>query len=494
MSIIIGVIFGILIIVLLLLLIIQSKALERERSARERIEEKCEEIEFAYEEEKLFNKELSGQYEDAKKTKKLAFLDVLTDLPNKNALLDKLESFFSSLRKDENFGIMYIDLDNFKYINDRLGHSYGDELLMDVANRIKQLLENEDYLVRYGGDEFMILSEQIHDIGDYEEKVKRIQKVFSFPFSLAMQEFSITTSIGIAIAPRDGKNIQTLLKNVDIAMYTAKKMGRNTYCFFDDSFNQILLTRMEIQSDLYSALEQGEMEVYYQPVVSVKDNRICGLEALLRWNHPIKGRLLPESFLNIAEDTGVIKQLGTYLIKNACEQLKKWEKKGCRRVSLCINLTSRQFHDKELISTLRDSLNMYEIDPKYIELDISEEVINESMEYAKERLKKLKELGVLISLDDFGFMHASLNQIRFLPLDQVKLDNDFVYATLDQEDQKEIMDAFIKFAKTLHLTVVAEGVEYQEQADFLRKCLCDKLQGFLYYDPMPAKEIEILLK
>lgn len=494
MGIIIGVILGIFIIALLIFLLTQLKALERERKMREQVEEKYQEMQLAYEEEKIFNKEISNQYEEAKKLKKLAFLDVLTDLPNKNALLDKLGSFLSAMRKDENLGIMYIDLDNFKYINDRLGHSYGDELLMDVANRMKQVLDDSDSIFRYGGDEFMILSEQIEEIGAYEEKVKRIQKVFSFPFSLAMQEFSMTTSIGIAIAPRDGKNIQTLLKNVDIAMYAIKKTGRNTYCFFEDSLNQSLLERMEIQSELHSALEQGEIEVYYQPIVCIKDNSICGLEALLRWNHPTKGKLLPDSFLNIAEETGLIKQLGEYMIKCSCEQWKKWEKKGYKKVSLCINLTSRQFHDKDLISVLSDTFNLYEINTKYMELDISEKVVNEDLEYALEKLKSLKELGVLLSLDDFGSENTSLNPIRCLPLDQIKLDHNLSDMILDGDIQKEFVDALIKFAKNLHLTIVAEGIEYQEQVEFLRRGMCDKLQGFLYYEPMSTKEIEILLK
>lgn len=497
-SIIIAIVIIIVLIVIFLYIRKCIKAERRIKREKEQLEREYSELEKAFQQVNYAQKELSKKYEELKKTeernKKVAFEDNLTTLPNRVAFTEQLDNTMLTLRKEETIAVMYIDLDNFKNINDSLGHSYGDELLMDVTERIKQALDSNDYLARFGGDEFVILSQNIEDIGLYEEKIKRIQKVFTFPFSLAMREFFITTSIGVAFAPKDGKTTQTIIKNVDLAMYAAKGMGRNTYCFYDEVLNQKLMDKIELQSELRTAIEKEEFLVYYQAQIDLQTNKIVGFEALIRWNHPEKGLILPDKFIPIAEETGLIIPIGEYVLRKACKQLKCWEEEGYKNIHMAVNLSARQFRDVELVQTIEKIIAETGILPSSLELEITETIALDDIAYSIETIKQLKEIGIQFSLDDFGVGYSSMNYLKYLPINNLKIDKSFLDSVMESKSDQTIVSTIITLAQTLNLSVIAEGVEYDAQELFLKRSHCNRAQGYLYSRPIPENEVMPLLK
>ncbi|MSS63096.1 putative bifunctional diguanylate cyclase/phosphodiesterase [Velocimicrobium porci] len=496
---------SILCVFLFLFLLYYITKYRKNRKAEEQIKEKYTEINESYnqlkeEYEKIENENtiIIEKYEELKKSeekyKKTAYTDHITGLPNRTAFTEQLDSVIKTLRKDETIALMYIDLDNFKRINELLGHSYGDELLIDATDRIKQITDENDYLSCFGGDEFIILTQNIEDVGVYEEKIKKIQSIFSYPFVLAAREFFVTLSIGVCLVPKDGKTTQTVLKNLDSALYAAKSNGKNTYFYYDESINKDLMDKIEIQAQLRSAITNQEFDIYYQPQIDLENEKIIGFEALLRWNHPTKGVILPAEFIQVAEETGLIVTIGEWVLKRACEQLKEWENQGFPSVILAVNLSRRQFRDKHLVSMVSNIIEETGIAPNCLELEIKEEIAIEDINYTMQCILDLRQKGVLFSLDDFGTGYSSLNYLKHLPLDSLKLDKSFIDSITEDRDSRAIISTLISLARALGINVIAEGVESGSQEDFLKDAKCNQAQGFLYSEPVPAKAAGRLLE
>lgn len=475
----------------------REEAQNKTRITEQKLKESYEQLEIAYKEMSQTQKELSTKYEELKRSeaanKRIAYTDYLTELPNRTAFTELLDHVMSTLRKEEIIAIMYIDLDNFKNINDVLGHSYGDELLIDVTHRLKQAIDENDYLARFGGDEFIILSQNIEDIGLYEDKIRKIQKVFTYPFVLSMKEFFVTISIGIAFAPKDGKTPQSIIKNVDLSMYSAKEMGKNTYCFFDDSINLKLMNKIELQSELRKAIDNNEFEVYYQAQIILDTNRIAGFEALVRWRHPERGIIPPSEFIPIAEQTGLIIPIGKWILREACKELKVWQDAGYCDITIAVNLSGRQFRDPELVSMIRSTIEETGIDSNQLELEITETMVLDNIEYSIDVIEQLKQFGIKFSLDDFGTGYSAMNYLRMLPVSNLKIDKSFLDRIMDNSSDQKIVSSIISLASNLELQVIAEGVEFKEQAEFLRSANCNLAQGYLYSRPIPKDEATKLL-
>lgn len=393
------------------------------------ISKEYKDLESAYKGAISSYNELNARYEELHKNResirKLAYTDYLTELPNRIAFIEMLDSIMLTLRTDEIIGIMDIDLDNFKNINDTLGHSYGDELLIDVTHRLKQVLGENDYLARIGGDEFVILTQNLKDMVSFEERIRKVRNVFSYPFILSGKEYFVTVSIGVAFAPKDGKTAQTLIKNVDSAMYMAKANGKNNYAYYEDSLNQLLTDKIELQSELRKAIEREEFILFYQAQMDITEKKVVGFEALIRWKHPDKGLLYPNDFIYLAEETGLIVPIGKWVLKTACLQLKEWSDKGHNNINMAVNLSARQFKDKDFVQMVLDTISETEIDPKRLSLEITETVALEDLEYTIATIKELRTIGVSFSLDDFGTGYSSMSYLKRLPVSNLKIDKSF---------------------------------------------------------------------
>lgn len=486
----------IVIILLIILLAILLVYLEKQKKSKKKLQDNILELQTTCREINEENQKLDNKYTKLKlkeeKNRKLAFWDSLTELPNREAFINKLESIVVTIRQEEKIGIMYIDLDDFKVINDTIGHSYGDELLIDVTDRLRQVVDENDFLSRFGGDEFIILTQNLGDIDLYEEKIKKIQKVFSYPFVLATREFFVTTSIGVAFAPHDGKTTQILIKNVDAAMYAAKKIGKNTYYFYEESISKELMDKIEIQADMRNAIEREEFQVYYQSQVDLKTNKISGFEALIRWEHPTMGLLMPMDFIPIAEETGLIVPIGKWVLKTACKQLKKWEEEF-GNVNVAVNLSARQFIEKDLVAMVKDVIRETKILPNHLELEITETIALKDIDYSIKVMSELKKLGIQFSLDDFGTGYSSMSYLKTLPVDNLKIDKSFLDTIVEEVKDQKMVSAMVNLAQNLDLDVIAEGVEETKQDIFLKGIHCDKAQGYLYSRPVPVEEATVLL-
>lgn len=462
------------------------------------IKENYNYLKESYNEIKIQKESLVEKYEELKKSeeknKKIAYTDHITGLPNRTAFTNQLDGVMKTLRKDETIAVMYIDLDNFKRINELLGHSYGDELLIDATDRIKQLTDENDYLSCFGGDQFIVLTQNIEDIGEYEEKVKKIQNVFSFPFVLAAKEFFVTLSIGICLVPKDGKTTQTVLKNLDSALYAAKSNGKNTYLYYDESINKDMMDKIEMQAQLRAAIANDEFVIYYQPQIELGNETIKGFEALLRWNHPTKGIMLPAEFIQVAEESGLIVTIGEWVIRKTCEQLKEWEMKDFDSITIAVNLSKRQFKDKKLIAMLSNIIEETQIKPEHLELEITEDIALEDLTYTMQTILELRQKGIIFTLDDFGTGYSSLSYLKHLPVNNLKLDKSFLDSILEDKDSRTIAVTLISLARELGINVIAEGVESGSQEDFLKDAHCDQAQGFLYSEPVPVKSADRLLE
>lgn len=471
---------------------------KKTQKEKEQIEQSYKELQEAYHQLQTANEQLDEKYEELKVSeehnKKLAYLDYLTVLPNRTAFTEYLEYELSVLKKGHILSIMYLDIDNFKDINDTLGNSYGDELLLDCAERLKSALDKNDYLARFGGDQFVILSKNIINIWEYEEKIKRIQETFTKPFILSLKEYFITVSIGVTIAPKDGNNAQTLLKNADAALNNAKGFGRNNICYYEESLNEQIITKMETQSELHTAIAKDEFELYYQAQVDLDSDSIVGFEALVRWNHPTKGLLMPDEFIELAEETGVIAEIGHWVLLEACNQLKQWQDVGYSDITIAVNLSARQFKDTELVETVEDVIRETGINPEDLELEITESIALDDIAYSIDTIQRLKEIGIKFSLDDFGTGYSSMNYLKHLPVSNLKLDKNFMASIVENSSDKAIVTAIITLAKSLDLDVIAEGIENNEQVSFLKDAQINKVQGYLYSVPVSKKDADALLE
>lgn len=424
---------------------------------------------------------------------KLAYYDYLTGLPNKRLFKDRLnQCIINSARNDAALMVLFLDLDSFKRINDTRGHATGDELLKAVSGRITNTLREDDTVCRVGGDEFLVLVKNLEE-RHIEKLSVKILDIFKKPFIINNHELFITTSIGGAIYPIDGEDVDTLIKNADIAMYKAKEEGKNKFRLCTSIIKDRVIEEMKLTNSLYHALERNELELYYQPQLSVVSGEIIGLEALIRWHNPKLGLVNPGEFIYIAEKTGLILPIGEWVMRSACSQNKKWQDAGILNVPIAINLSVNQFQNTEIVELITNILKETDLNPSYLELEITENIIMKNAEYIIESLKQLKQLGVKVAIDDFGKEYSSLNYIKQLPIDKIKIDMSFVQGINVNHKDEAIINVIIVLAKNLGLKVIAEGVETKEQLEFLEEQMCDEIQGYYYYKPMSATHIEELM-
>lgn len=501
----IGILIIIVIAILTVLLLLSYARVRKIRQEKllveqenKRINEEYKKLEEAYEVSNESMKELTARCDELHRKrdnmKKLAYTDHLTQLPNRIAFTEMLDSIMLTLRNEEVIGIMDIDLDNFKNINDTLGHSYGDELLIDVTYRLKQILDENDYLARIGGDEFIILTQNLQGMESFDDKIKKVKNVFSYPFTLTTKEYFVTVSIGVAFAPKDGKVSQTIIKNVDSAMYAAKGNGKNTHSYFDPSINQRLTDKIETQSELRKAIDREEFVLYYQAQINLLTKQTMGYEALIRWNHPTKGLIFPDEFISLAEETGLIVPIGKWVLRTACLQLKRWNDDGYTDITMSVNISSRQFKDRDFVKLVEDVIEATGINPNCLELEITETIALDDIDYTIDIIRELGNIGVKFSLDDFGIGYSSMSYLKRLPVSNIKIDKSFLQTVLEDQSDQKIIQTIITLAQHLNLNVIAEGVEKFEQEEFLKESNCYKAQGYLYSKPVPKEVAQLLLE
>jgi len=420
----------------------------------------------------------------------LAYVDSLTGLANRVLFRDRLEQVLKGMqRTGTSAALLYLDLDEFKRINDSMGHDVGDAVLMKVAETLRQCVRYQDTVARMGGDEFVILLTDIGGMSGASAVARKIIQTMSEPVHLLKNEILISPSIGITLAPMDSLNADILLKNADMAMYKAKSSGRNNYQFFTEEMNTQIVDHLQIENDLRQAIERDELYVMYQPKCDIKTKKIVGVEALIRWNHSTKGELSPEYFIPIAETAGLMVKLGKWVLRTACKEIKKIEAQGLPDIELAVNLSTRQFRDPYLIETVQNVLAETNFKALKLDLEITETTLMEQIDHAVDLLDQIKSLGISLTIDDFGTGYSSLNYLKRLPIDTLKIDKDFISDIPNDKDDMEISAAVIAMAHKLGLTVVAEGVSTKEQWAFLEKNKCDIAQGYLMGRPMLTGEL-----
>lgn len=421
--------------------------------------------------------------------------DSLTDLPNRNLLRDRIgQAIVFADRYDQVAVIAFLDLDNFKLINDSLGHDAGDQLLKLAAGRLASLLRASDTVARIGGDEFVLVLHFSDGDGMIGQHIQRLLTAIAQPFIINGREVFVTCSVGVSIYPQDGRDGDTLLRNADAAMYRAKEQGKNTFQFYTRELNERVGERLDLESDLRRALERGELAVYYQPQVELASGRIVGAEALVRWRHPSRGAVDPGRFVMIAEETGLIVPIGDWILRTACEQIKAWLGAGLPPLVVAVNLSARQFRQTQLADMVEAVLSETGVDPRFLELELTETVVMHDPKEAEAALRRLKSMGLRVAIDDFGSGYSSLNYLKRFPIDKLKIDGSFVQDLPENGDSAAIVLAVISLGHSLGLRVIAEGVERKSQAAFLRAHGCDEIQGYYYGAPMPAPEFTELLR
>jgi diguanylate cyclase (GGDEF)-like protein/PAS domain S-box-containing protein len=425
----------------------------------------------------------------------LAYHDTLTGLPNRLLFNDRLAVALAQAQRQQNkVGVLFIDLDRFKLINDSLGHGFGDRLLQTVARRIEGGIREADTLARLGGDEFILLLPGLGDVDDAACVAEKVLEALRQPFELDGGELYITTSIGVSLYPDDGADVEELVKNADIAMYRAKDQGRDNFQLYQPAMNARALERLHMENSLRKALSQNELVVYYQPLVDLRSGRIESVEALVRWRHPDLGLVGPAEFIPIAEATGLIMPIGPWVLRTACAQVRTWQKRRYPELSLCVNLSARQFKDPHLAREIADALTESGLPAVSLEIEITESSAMENADVTTAILDEIKALGVRISIDDFGIGYSSLSYLKRLPINTLKIDQSFVRDITTDPDDAAIARAVIAMAHSLKLRVVAEGVETAEQLAFLTAHRCDKMQGFYFSRPLPADQCEPVLE
>ncbi|MEN6374270.1 MAG: EAL domain-containing protein [Smithella sp.] len=425
----------------------------------------------------------------------LAYHDHLTGLANRLLFIDQLNHAMSlSKRMAKMLAIMFLDLDGFKLINDSMGHAAGDQLLKEVSKRLINTMRKSDLVARVGGDEFIIMIENEEDIDTIKLVAEKILNCFRQPFRLKNNDCFITTSVGVAVYPTDGEDAEKLIKNADIAMYKAKEKGRNQYVLCTPVMKTNVIETMKFSNMLYCAIDRNELELHYQPQVSSITNKIIGLEALLRWNHPIYGMVPPGKFIPIAEHNGLIISIGEWVLRTACRQNKAWQDAGLINLRVAVNLSVRQFQNPDITNQVNNILRETGLDPQYLELEITESMLMKDMEYVIHTLNCFKDAGISISIDDFGTEYSSLSYLKTLPIDKIKIAMPFVQGINVSDKDEAITKAIIVLARSLGLNVIAEGVETETQFSFLSQSMCDEIQGYYFYKPMPAHALEELLR
>ncbi len=470
-----------------------------------------------YEEEKIFNKEkkyfvitatslknTEGQligvvetFKDVtelkqteKEIKKLIYYDALTELPNRAYFVMQFEKAFAVAKAKEGMlAVMFLDLDDFKYINDTFGHSIGDKMLKNVAQRLKTIIHDEDVVSRIGGDEFTILLSKIKNMDEAANVAEALLNILQKPFHLNENEFVLSASIGISIYPMDGDDTETIIKHADMAMYQAKKQDINHYKFFNSSTKKDFSNHFNLVNHLRNAIERDEFFLTYQPQYDIRSGHIIGVEALIRWNNAKMGMISPTEFIPLAEDTSLIVPIGRWVLQTACSQMKSLQDEEFPPIRVAVNLSIRQLHQPDFVEMVRDIVKETGFDPNWLEFEITESIALDKFNYNISILNQLKEMGIKISLDDFGTGYSSLSYLKMLPIDTLKIDKAFIQNLAIDPSNKAISSAIINLSHTLHLGVIAEGIETNEQLQCLREQNCDYVQGFLLSKPMQLHEL-----
>ncbi|HUS08945.1 MAG TPA: EAL domain-containing protein [Pyrinomonadaceae bacterium] len=424
----------------------------------------------------------------------LAYHDVLTTLPNRSLFKDRLaQALLVAERDRQMLAVLLLSLDQFKNISDTLGPAMADQLICDVAERLKSGIREGDTLAYRGGDEFVLLLTQVTGADDAVEIARRTQLILEPRIDLDGHQVHLTASIGIGLSPVDGIDDESLMKNTGAALFQAKEHGGNTYRFYTADMNAKALKRLTLENKLRRAIERNEFIVYYQPKVDINTWQIVGAEALVRWKDPELGLISPGEFIPLAEETGLIVPIGNWVSKTACSQIKQWHSEGFNCLGISVNLCARQFQEQDLVSTVIEILEQSELEPKYLELEITESSIMTNTDFAVKVLTELKQMGIRVSVDDFGTGFSSLGYLKRLPIDILKIDQSFVRDVSTDPDDAALVMAIITLAHNLRLRVIAEGVETEEQLRFLRLLRCDEIQGYFFSKPLPADEFRELL-
>ncbi len=413
--------------------------------------------------------------------------DALTGLPNRLLFNDHLSLALASAQQyGELLAVIFLDLDRFKTINDTLGHVTGDHLLQIAAQRLKSCLRGGDTVARWGGDEFTLLFPRLSCSEEAIKIAQRILNVFNDPFILEGKEFHVKASLGIALAPYDGEDAETLLKNADAAMYRVKQQGKNNFQVYSPAINTKALEQLTLENNLHKALDRREFLLHYQPQVDLKTGKILAVEALVRWNHPTLGLVPPNNFIPLAEETGLICAIGEWVLHTACAQNKAWQQMGMPPLRMAVNLSARQFQQQNLVSMVEKILQETGLEPQYLELEITESIAIKDTKLTIDVLNKLRNMGISVSMDDFGTGYSSLSSLIGFPFHVLKIDRSFICDALSNSSKAEIVKAIVTLGHTLNLQVVAEGVEDAEQVEFLRSIECDSMQGYFFSRPLPA--------
>ena len=438
----------------------------------------------------------------------LAHHDTLTGLPNRRLFREQLDRAIAHARRAGNgLAMLFIDLDNFKRVNDTLGHQAGDELLQRTAERMLEVVRGTDWVgresrapldgdsvARLGGDEFIVLLPDIAAPTDAAAVAQRVLDALSRPFPIAGHEFQVGASVGITTFPGDGASAEELVRNGDAAMYHAKSLGKGNYQFYDANMNEAARERVRLESALRRALRGDELVLHYQPQYEAASGEIVAFEALVRWQHPERGLLLPGSFIRVAEESGLVRELGQWVLDRACRQAREWRDAGLRPVRMCVNVSNVQFKDPHFDDTVERTLSESGLDPASLELELTETSVMDSEARSKELLSGLKRLGVTVAMDDFGTGYSSLAALRRLPLDVLKIDRSFVRDIETDADDDAIVAAIVSMGRTLGLRLVAEGVETRAQLERVRACGCHVVQGFLLSRPLTSQAAQALLE
>jgi diguanylate cyclase (GGDEF)-like protein len=389
---------------------------------------------------------------------------------------------------------MFLDLDRFKNVNDSLGHSVGDKLLQEVAARLKSVMRASDTVSRLGGDEFVILMPEAADQAAISVAARKVLETVSRPYSIDGHELMSTPSLGIAIFPGDGQDVETLLRNADAAMYHAKESGRNNYQFFTQDMNARALERLSLERSLRRALERDELRLHYQPQYDLASGRVIGVEALIRWEHPEEGLISPGRFMPFAEETGLILPIGAWVLERACWQNREWQRAALPPVRMSVNISALQFRQPGFAETVRHALAVTGLEARYLELEVTESVIMHDAERVTAALSELKRMGLELAIDDFGTGYSSLSYLKRFPIDRLKIDKSFVRDIPSDGEDAAIISAIIGLTRNLGLRTIAEGVETNEQLEFLREQGCDEVQGYLLSRPLPPEACAQLLR
>jgi diguanylate cyclase (GGDEF)-like protein len=457
----------------------------------------------------VITRDITERRKTESRIKYLAYFDTLTGLPNRQLLMREMSRAIRAAQKSNTLiALLYLDLDRFKRINDNLGHSVGDALLKAVARRLHQSIRPTDVVTpvaggtaprrgsvaRLGGDEFVVLVSDLIEEGQATTVADRIRDALGEPFECGGHRFVVTPSIGIALYPKDGSDIEDLLVKADMAMYKAKDQGRNGHAFYGESMAIRSLSRLELENDLRRAFDAGDFQIHHQPKVELATGRVVGVEALLRWRHATRGWIAPDTFIPVAEETGLIVALGEWVLRETCRQLQRWAGTDLAHLTIAVNVSVQQFAREDFVESVLRTLRDFNVRPQLLELEITESLLLRNVDDTTACMKRFRAAGLTLSIDDFGTGYSSLGYLRSFPVDNLKIDRSFVKDLNAKGDGGAICAAIIALARELKLRVIAEGVENLEQVEFLRTHRCDQVQGFLMSAPVPIEELENLLR